>query len=90
MQRMMINLKPSVIFIYELIVKLWNALLIIIDGIRTYTPIVYNFMWDFTEALHNKGYETTPQNSPKHQLIDNTWCNIDPNNIIEDEHKKRM
>jgi hypothetical protein len=88
MQRMMVNIKPSVIFIYELIVKLWNALLIIIGGIRTYTPIVYNFMWMFTETLYDRGLVDEPI-SPKASKIDNSWCNIDPNNIIDDD-KKRM
>ena len=88
MQRMMVNIKPSVIFIYELIVKLWNALLIIIGGIRTYTPIVYNFMWMFTETLYDRGFDDEPI-SPKASIIDNSWCNIDPNNIIDDD-KKRM
>jgi hypothetical protein len=47
-------------------------------------------MWNFTEALYDKSYETTPPDSPKTPLIDKTWCNIDPNNIIENEDKKRM
>ena len=90
MQKMMINMKSSFIFIYELIVTLWNTLLVIINGIRTYTPIVYNFMYVFTETLYDKGYDDNEPVSPKKPLIDNTWCNIDPNNIIEDEDKKEI
>ena len=90
MQKMMINMKSSFIFIYKLIVTLWNTLLIIINGIRNYTPIVYNFMYVFTETLYDKGYDDNEPISPKTPLIDKTWCNIDPNNIIEDEDKKEI
>lgn len=90
MHRMMNNTMPIFMFIYETLVILWNVLQTIINGIRNYTPIVYNFMWNFTEALYDKSYETTPPDSPKTPLIDKTWCNIDPNNIIENEDKKRM
>ena len=90
MQKMMINMKPTFILIYELLVSLWNTLLIIITGIKTYTPIVYNFMYVFTETLYDKGYDDNEPVSPKTPLIDKTWCNIDPNNIIENEDKKRM
>ena len=89
MQKMIINMKPTVILIYDLLVTLWNTLLIIINGIRTYTPVVYNFMYVFTETLYDKGYDDEPI-SPKVPLIDKSWCNIDPNNIIEYEDKKRM
>lgn len=90
MQKMMTNMKPTFILIYEVLVTVWNVLQTIINGIRNYTPIVYNFMWNFTEALYDKGYETTPPDSPKTPLIDKTWCNIDPNNIIENEDKKKI
>ena len=90
MQKMMINMKSSFIFIYELIVTLWNTLLIIINGIRTYTPIVYNFMYVFTETLYDRDFDNDEPISPKTQLIDKSWCDIDPNNIIEDKDKKRM
>ena len=89
MQKMMINMKSSFIFIYELIVTLWNTLLIIINGIRTYTPIVYNFMYVFTETLYDKGYDDNEPVSPKTPLIDKTWCNIDPNNIINNGKKRK-
>jgi len=88
MQKMMINMKPTFVLIYELLVTLWNTLLIIIAGIKTYTPIVYNFMYVFTETLYDKGFDDNEPVSPKKLLIDKTWCNIDPNNII-DEDKKR-
>ena len=65
MQKMMINMKSSFIFIYELLVTLWNTLLIIINGIKTYTPIVYNFMYIFTETLYDKGYDDNEPISPK-------------------------
>lgn len=87
MQKMIINMKSSFIFIYELLVTLWNTLLIIINGVRTYTPVVYNFMYVFTETLYDRGYDDEPI-SPKKPLIDKTWCNIDPNNIIEEDKKK--
>ena len=90
MQKMMINMKSSFIFIYELIVTLWNTLLVIINGIRTYTPIVYNFMYVFTETLYDRDFDNDEPISPKTQLIDKSWCDIDPNNIIEDKDKKRM
>lgn len=89
MQKMMINMKSSFIFIYVL-VTLWNALLIVINGIRTYTPIVYNFMYVFTETLYDRDFDNDEPISPKTQLIDKSWCDIDPNNIIEDKDKKRM
>ena len=88
MQKMNINMKPTFILIYELLVTLWNVLQTIINGIRNYTPIVYNIMWDFTETLYDRGYDDEPI-SPKAAIIDNSWCNIDPSNIIDDE-KKRM
>jgi hypothetical protein len=90
MQKMMINMKSTFILIYELLVTLWNTLLIIINGIKTYTPIVYNFMYVFTETLYDKGYDDNEPVSPKTPLIDKTWCNIDPDNIIEDEDKKEI
>ena len=56
MQKMMtINMKPTFVLIYEVLVTLWNTLLIIINGVRTYTPLVYNFMYVFTETLYEKG-----------------------------------
>jgi hypothetical protein len=90
MQRMIINMKTPVTFIYEVIVTLWNILKKIIGGIRTYTPIVNNFMWNFTEALYNNDTIYTPPDSPKTPLIDKTWCDVDTNNIIEVEDKKRI
>ena len=89
MQKMIINMKPTFVLIYELLVTLWNTLLIIIAGIKTYTPIVYNFMYVFTETLYDKGFDDNEPVSQKKLLIDKSWCNIDPNNII-DEDKKRM
>ena len=90
MQKMMINAKPTFVLIYELLDTLWNALLIIIDGVKAYMPIAYNFMYVFTETLYDKGYDDDEIISPKTTLIDNSWCNIDPNNIIKDEDKRRM
>jgi len=89
MQKMMINMKSTFVLIYELLVTLWNTLQTIINGIRNYTPVVYNFMYLFMETLYNRGYDDEPI-SPKKPLIDKTWCNIDPDNIIEDEDKKEM
>ena len=61
--------------------------------------IIYNFMYVFTETLYDKGFDDKELIdkelnykkviSPKKQLIDKSWCNIDPNNIINDD-KKRM
>ena len=48
MQKMMVNMKSTVTFINYVLVTLWHILKTIIDGIRYYTPIVYNFMWNFT------------------------------------------
>jgi hypothetical protein len=90
MQRMVINMKSTFVLIYELLVTLWNTLLIIINGVRTYTPVVYNFMYLFTETLYDRDFDNNEPISPKTPLIDKTWCNIDPNNIIEYEDKKRM
>ena len=89
MQKMLINMKSTSLLIYAL-VTLWNALLIIINGIKTYTPIVYNFMYVFTETLYDRDFDNDEPISSKTQLIDKSWCDIDPNNIIEDEDKKRM
>jgi hypothetical protein len=45
-------------------------------------------MYVFTETLYDKGYDDNESVSPKTPLIDKTWCNIDPNNIIEEDKKK--
>ena len=90
MQKMIINMKPTFVLSYELLVTLWNTLQTIINGIRNYTPIVYNVMWDFTEALYNNDTIYTPPDSTKKPLIDKAWCNIDPNNIIEYEDKNEI
>ena len=90
MQKMMINMKSTVVLIYELLVNLWNVFKVIINGIRTYTPIVYNFLYLFIETLYDKGYDDNEPDSPKKPLIDKAWCNIDPNNIIEDEDKNEI
>ncbi len=89
MQRMMINMKSTFVLVYELLVTLWNTLLIIINGIRNYTPVVYNFMYLFMETLYKRDYDDDEPVSQKTPLIDKTWCNIDTNNII-DEDKKKM
>jgi hypothetical protein len=89
MQKMMVNMKSTVTFINYVLVTLWHILQTIIDGIRYYTPIVYNFMWNFTEALYVNDSSYSPPVSPKTPSIDKTWCNIDTNNIIEKD-KKRM
>jgi len=90
MQKMMINMKSSVMFIYGMLVTLWNTLQTIINGIRNYTPIVYNFIYLFIETLYDKGYDYNEPDSPKKPLIDKAWCNIDPNNIIEGEDKNKI
>ena len=90
MQKMMITMKSIVTFVNYVLVTLWHILQTIIDGVITYAPIVYNFTWDFTEALYNRDYDDDEPVSQKTPLIDKTWCNIDPNNIIEDEDKKKM
>ena len=91
MQKMMVNMKSTVIFIYQALVTLWDILQTIISGIKNYTPIVNNFMWKFTETVYDKGLvDDSEPISSKTQLIDNTWCDIDPNNIIENEDKKIM
>ena len=88
MQKMIINIMPVFAFIYDALITIWNVFKVIIGGIKTYTPIVYNVMWDFTETLYDRGYDDEPI-SPKAEIISNSWCNIDPNNIIDDD-KKRM
>jgi hypothetical protein len=90
MQKMMINMKSPFTFINYLLVTLWHILQTIIDGVRTYTPIVYNAMWNFTEALYNNDSIHTPPDSPRKPLIDNTWCDINNKNIIKLEDKKEM
>jgi voltage-gated potassium channel Kch len=86
---MMINIMPVFAFIYDALITIWNVFKVIIDGVRTYTPIVYNFMWMFTETLYDRGFDDDEPISPKSAIIDNSWCNIDPNNIIVSD-KKRM
>ena len=86
---MIINMKSSVIGIYEMIVTLWNILLTIITGVSCFPFILYNSAWEFTEAFDNNDFASTPQDLPRKQLIDNSWCNIDPNNIINNGKKRK-
>ena len=88
MQRMMSNMKSTVTFINYVLVTLWHILVTIIDGIKFYAPVVYNFMYTFTETLYDKGLDDNEPVSPKNKAIDKSWCNIDPNNIIDDDKKR--
>lgn len=90
MQKMMVIMKSIVTFVNYTLVTLWHILQTIIDGVITYAPIVYNFTWDFTEALYNNDSINTPPDSPRKPLIDKTWCDIDHKNIIKLEDKKEM
>ena len=42
-------------------------------------------MCDFIETVYDKGLDNNEPISPKTSLIDNSWCNIDPNNIIDNK-----
>jgi hypothetical protein len=98
-QRIIINMQPIFTSIYELLVKFWKFVQVIIGIIVQYKPLickftlktiniilfVYNFMWKFTEALHSNDFVNTPPDSPKKPLIDKSWCDIDPNNIINND-----
>ena len=70
---------PTLIFIYESIIKLW----FIITGFWFFLPKINQFMWDFMNALHTNSQNDEPS-SPKKPIIDNSWCNIDTSNIIEE------
>ena len=88
-QEMIINMKSSVIIIYEMKVALRNILQTIIVGVRCFTFMLFNSIWEFTEAFDNNDFASSPTDSPRKQLIDNSWCNIDPNNIINNDKKRK-
>lgn len=88
-QRMIINMMPVFAFINYALVTVWNVFKVIIAGVKNYTPIVYNFMWMFIETLYDRGLiDDDEPISPRKPLIDNSWCDIDPNNIIQGKDKK--
>jgi len=87
----MICIMPVFFFIYDVIFTIWNILQTFIVGVRTYTPIVYNFVYVFTETLYDTGlYDDDEPVSPKKTLIDKSWCDIDTSNIIEHQDKKKL
>ena len=108
-QEIMANMQPTFTFIYELLIKFWNIVQIIIGTLVYYKPFickftlkatniilfVYNFMWKFTETIFDKELDDSGFNdniepiSPKKPLIDKSWCDIDKNNIIEDQDKSK-
>jgi hypothetical protein len=84
-QSIIISILPVFFFIYDVLFTLWNILQKTITEIKNYTLIVYNFMCDFIETVYDKGLDNNEPISPKTSLIDNSWCNIDPNNIIDNK-----
>ena len=88
MQRIMENMRPIVIFIYENFLRLWFIIQSIILGLRFFAPKINDFLWDFNEALQGNYDDIYNQPaSPKKPVIDNAWCNVDPTNILETKRK---
>jgi hypothetical protein len=88
MQRIMENMKPTVLFIYENMLRLWFIIQSIILGLRFFAPKINDFLWDFNEALQGNYDDIYNQPaSPKKPVIDNAWCNVDPTNILETKRK---
>lgn len=57
----------------------------IIEFCKYYIPLIYKFLYDFMEALHdndNNDHTYDAPISPKKPIIDNSWCNVDIKNII--------
>ena len=81
MQRIMENMQPFVLFIYENFLRLWFIIQSIILGIRFIAPKMSDFLWDFNIALHGDYEDIMRPSSPK-KNIDNTWCDINTDNII--------
>ncbi len=81
MQRIMENMKPTVLFIYENMLRLWFIIQSIILGLRFFAPKIKDFLWDFNEALHGNYEDIMRPSSPK-KNIDNAWCDINTDNII--------
>ena len=81
MQRIMSNMRPTFLFIYENMLRLWFIIQSIILGLRFFAPKISDFLWDFNEALHGN-YEDIMSSPPSPKKNNNPWCDINPDNII--------
>ena len=81
MQEMM---RLAFVFMYDFMIQCWFIIQSIIAGVRFFAPRMNNFLWEFNEALHGNYDDIYSQpSSPKKPVIDNAWCNVDTNNILE-------
>ena len=81
MQRIMKNMRPTFLFIYENMLRLWFIIQSIILGLRSFAPKINDFLWDFNEALHGN-YEDIMSSPPSPKKNNNPWCDINADNII--------
>jgi hypothetical protein len=73
-------IRPTILFIYENILRLWFIIQSIILGIRFFAPKMSDFLWDFNIALHGDYEDIMRPSSPKKN--NNPWCDINTDNII--------
>lgn len=73
-------IRPTILFIYENMLRLWFIIQSIILGIRFFAPKMSNFLWDFNIALHGDYEDIMRPSSPKKN--NNHWCDINTDNII--------
>ncbi len=73
-------IRPTILFIYENILRLWFIIQSIILGIRFFAPKMRDFLWDFNIALHGDYEDIMRPSSPKKN--NNPWCDINTDNII--------
>ena len=73
-------IKPTILFIYENMLRLWFIIQSIILGIRFFAPKMRDFLWDFNIALHGDYEDIMRSSSPKKN--NNPWCDINTDNII--------
>jgi hypothetical protein len=73
-------IRPTILFIYENILRLWFIIQSIILGIRFFAPKINDFLWDFNIALHGDYEDIMRLSSPKKN--NNPWCDINTDNII--------
>ena len=80
MKKIMANMRPTFLFIYENFLRLWFVIQSIIVGIRFFAPKINDFLWDFNVALHGDYEDIMSPPSPKKN--NNPWCDISTDNII--------
>ena len=51
MKKIMANMRPTFLFIYENFLRLWFVIQSIIVGIRFFAPKMNDFLWDFNVAF---------------------------------------